>query len=129
MTKLLIVDDNEANLYMLRVLLEGNGFEVVSALNGREALDLARSEPPELVVTDILMPVMDGFSLCRSWKNDPVLKHVPLCILHGPPTPNPKTREFALSLGAERFVIKPTEPEKAVADHSRGDGRKTKGNP
>ena len=113
MTKLLIVDDNEANLYMLQVLLEGNGFKVESAANGRAALELARNEPPELVVTDILMPVMDGFSLCRSWKSDPVLKHVPF-IFYTATYTEPKDEEFALSLGAERFVLKPTEPEKLL---------------
>ena len=64
MKKLLVVDDNEQNLYMLEVLLKGNGFEVDTAVHDEQALEIARKNPPDLIVSDILMPVMDGFSLC-----------------------------------------------------------------
>ncbi len=74
MAKILIVDDNADNLYMLEVILKGNGFEVVTATNGLEALERAHETPPDLIISDILMPVMDGFSLCRKWKTDEKLK-------------------------------------------------------
>jgi CheY-like chemotaxis protein len=60
MTKLLIVDDNEQNLSILQVLLKGHGYEVVLAQDGAEALETARRDPPDVIVTDILMPVMIG---------------------------------------------------------------------
>jgi PAS domain S-box-containing protein len=114
MAKLLIVDDQEQNRYMLDILLKGNGHEVISATNGEEALDKARQGPPDLIITDILMPVMDGFTLCREWKKDQVLKAVPLVFYTATYT-DPKDEKLALSLGAERFIIKPTAPDKFIS--------------
>jgi PAS domain S-box-containing protein len=108
--KVLIVDDNSANLYMLESLLKGYGLEVISADNGKDALDKARINPPDLVVTDILMPVMDGYALCREWKSDDTLKHIPLVFYTATYT-EPRDEKFALSLGADRFIIKPQEPD------------------
>jgi PAS domain S-box-containing protein/putative nucleotidyltransferase with HDIG domain len=108
--KALIVDDNSANLYMLESLLKGYGLEVTSAKNGKEALDKARLNPPDIIVADILMPVMDGFTLCRQWKSEDQLKHIPFTFYTATYT-DPKDEDFALSLGADRFIIKPQEPE------------------
>jgi CheY-like chemotaxis protein len=66
--RILIVDDNGENLHYLRVLLQGGGYSVMAAENGADALKLAIQDPPALIISDILMPVMDGFSLCREWK-------------------------------------------------------------
>ena len=108
--KVLIVDDNSANLYMLESMLKGYGLEVTSAKNGKDALDKARLNPPDLIVTDILMPVMDGYALCRQWKSDDKLKHIPLVFYTATYT-GPKDEKFALSLGADGFIIKPQEPD------------------
>jgi len=107
---ILIVDDNPANLYLLETLLTGHGLAVTSAENGREALDKARSNPPDLIVTDILMPVMDGYALCREWKADVTLRRIPL-IFYTATYTEPKDEAFALSLGADRFIVKPQEPD------------------
>ena len=107
---ILIVDDNEQNLDLLQAVLEGNGYQVVSAANGVEALAKARQNPPDLVVSDILMPVMDGFALCREWKKDERLRQIPFVFYTATYT-DEYDREFALSLGAEQFLVKPLEPE------------------
>ena len=114
MNRVLIVDDSEDSLYFLRALLQGYGYEVVTASQGAEALDKARQNPPDLIITDILMPVMDGFSLCREWKKDARLRPIPFVFYTATYT-DERDRRFALSLGAERFIIKPEEPEAFMA--------------
>jgi PAS domain S-box-containing protein len=123
---ILIVDDNELNHYPLQVLLGRNGYTVVTAANGAEALEKARQSPPDLIVTDILMPVMDGFSLCREWKRDERLRDIPLVFYTGTYA-DAKDRELALNLGAARFIVKPESPETflrtikaAIADQKHG---------
>jgi CheY-like chemotaxis protein len=102
MSKFLIVDDNPQNLYMLEILLKTNGYDVEQAANGLEALELARIVPPDIIVSDILMPGMDGFSLCRVWRSDEQLKMIPFVFYTATYT-DPKDERFALSLGADRF--------------------------
>ena len=114
MTRLLIVDDKQQDLYMLQVLLSTNDFAVELASNGVEALEQARRAPPDMIISDILMPVMDGFSLCRAWKEDERLKGIPFVFYTATYT-DPKDEDFALSLGAERFIVKPVEPDKFLA--------------
>ena len=110
MTRILIADDNPQNLYLLESILKVHPFEVISAKNGAEALDAALNNPPDLIIADILMPVMDGFELLRRWRADERLKHIPFIIYTATYT-DPKDERFALNLGADRFVIKPQKPE------------------
>ena len=114
MKKALIVDDIKENLYLLESLLKAYGYKTISANNGAEALGLALKEPPDIVIADILMPVMDGYTLCREWKKDNLLKNIPFVFYTATYT-HPKDKEFALNLGAEKFIIKPQEPEDFIA--------------
>ena len=126
MSTILIVDDNEQNLYLLRTLLGGKGYTVEEARNGQEALDRAQQAPPDLIISDILMPVLDGFALCRRWRSDEALRDIPFVFYTATYT-DPKDEELALGLGAARFIIKPAEPneflgilEKVLYEHGQG---------
>jgi len=110
MTTILIADDNAQNLYLLETVLKSHGYEVISTRNGQEAIDSALKSPPDIIVTDILMPVMDGFELCRQWKAHQKLDHIPF-IFYTATYTDLKDERFALNLGADRFVIKPQQPE------------------
>jgi CheY-like chemotaxis protein len=74
---ILIVDDHEPNRYLLRALLTASGYDVLEATNGVEALEQARRTRPDLIIADILMPQMDGFTLCRECKRDEELCDIP----------------------------------------------------
>ncbi len=114
MKRALIVDDIKENLYLLESLLKGYGYTTVTANNGAEALGLGLKEPPDIIIADILMPVMDGYTLCREWKKEDTLKNIPFVFYTATYT-HPKDGEFALSLGADKFIIKPQEPEDFMA--------------
>ena len=113
MTKVLIVDDNHENLDMIEFLLKGNNYQTATALNGKIALELLRKESFDLIISDILMPVMDGFQLCKECKSDDTLKKI-MFIFYTATYIDQKDEEFALSLGAQRFVRKPQDPEKLL---------------
>jgi putative nucleotidyltransferase with HDIG domain len=114
MKKILVVDDNAQNIYMLEVLLKSNGYEVETAANGNEALEKAHRNAPLMVISDILMPGMDGFSLCRAWKSDKTLSSAPF-VFYTATYIDPRDEKLALELGAEKFIIKPMEPDAFLA--------------
>ncbi len=105
---LLIVDDYPENLLSMRALLQRQDWRVMTAASGIEALDLLLQHEIDLVLLDVQMPGMDGFSLCRQWKTDEQLRGIPF-IFYTATYTDPKDEDFALSLGAERFVRKPAE--------------------
>ncbi len=109
MTRVLVVDDHEANLIYLRSLLEANGCEVETARNGAEALVKGRHFPPDLIIADLLMPVMDGYTLLRHWKADGCLKGIPFIVYTATYT-EAEDEQLALGLGADAFILKPAEP-------------------
>lgn len=113
--RILIVDDNPDNLKFLRLILSNGGYQVKTAPDGKEALEAARRHPPHLVISDILMPVMDGFALCRAWHEDEALKNIPFIFYTATYTSDEDER-FALSLGARAFIRKPADPLAFLAE-------------
>ncbi len=113
-TRVLVVDDNRENRYLLRALLEGNGFLVDDAANGEEGLARARANPPDIVVSDLLMPVMDGYALLREWHRDAALRGTPFLVYTATFT-EPRDERLAMALGATGFLVKPSEPDVLLA--------------
>jgi PAS domain S-box-containing protein len=111
--KILIVDDKMENRYLLESMLKGNGYQVDSASNGKEALDLLKSDNYKLIVSDILMPEMDGYQLCLECKKDRKFKNIPFVFYTATYTSS-KDEELALQLGAAKFIRKPAEPDKFI---------------
>ena len=133
MPKILIVDDLQDNRYLLETLFRGSGYETALAENGAVALRILRGAPVDVIITDILMPVMDGFTLCRECKNDAALRTIPFVFYTATYT-DLRDEAFALSLGADRFLTKPQEPEVLLAvarevlqDESAGEHRRQAG--
>ena len=112
--KLLIVDDHEINLKLLRAKLEGDGHDVVEAADGLEALEILQRESVDGVVSDILMPRMDGYSLCMAIRSDPALAALPF-VLYTSTYNSPGDRDLAESLGADAYLTKPAPTETIVS--------------
>jgi diguanylate cyclase (GGDEF)-like protein/PAS domain S-box-containing protein len=116
--KVLVVDDDEAGRYLLESILSASGYEVASAIDGIDALDKASRAVPDLVITDVLMPRMDGYKLCVRLKNDPGLRGVPI-LVYTSSFGDPADKRFALSLGVNAFMLKPQDPDALLAEVER----------
>ncbi len=108
--KVLIVDDREDDVHLLQTLFEKSGYRVVTARNGIQALDELKKESVDLIISDILMPKMDGFHLCRECKKNDELRKIPFVFYTATYTDR-KDEELALHSGADKYIIKPTEPD------------------
>jgi PAS domain S-box-containing protein len=114
MSYVLLVDDDQNNLARLCELVEDKGFSHACASHGAEALVKARGSPPAAVVADLLMPVMDGYTLLRQWKADPVLKSIPFLVYTATYT-DADDEQLARDLGADAFICKFCEPNELVS--------------
>jgi CheY-like chemotaxis protein len=107
---ILVVEDIPNVLELVEVTLRFKGYPVVTARNGQEALAMVEKVHPALVITDILMPKMDGFSLAHNLRKDPRTSQVPIIFLSATYV-TPQDKIFALSVGAVRFIEKPIDTE------------------
>lgn len=79
--RVLVVDDNQANLELLQACLEELDCETIAAFSGREALQVVKKQPPDLILLDVMMPQMSGFEVCRRIKNDPKTAEIPIIMV------------------------------------------------
>lgn len=108
--KILAIDDNLDNLITIEAVIK-NVFPkavVLKALSGREGIDIAREEDPDVILLDVIMPQMDGFEVCRRLKNDADLKTIPVLFLTAIKT-NRETRSKAIEAGGDAFLSKPVD--------------------
>jgi CheY-like chemotaxis protein len=107
---ILIVEDVSHILELLNVTLNFRGYPVITAANGQEALNVIAEDHPALIITDILMPKMDGYTLIQKLRSDPKTSQIPIIVLTATYI-SPEDKAFALSLGVVRFMVKPIETE------------------
>ena len=110
MGPILVVEDIPNVLELLEVTLRFKGYPVVTARNGQEAIEVILREHPALVITDILMPKMDGYALVQRIRTDPKMQRIPVIFLSATYI-TPEDKAVALSLGAVRFLEKPVDTE------------------
>lgn len=111
--KILVVEDNTVNLKLLSQMLEKSGFEILTAQNGEQACKIAETENPDIILLDVMMPVMDGFSVCEWLKNNKDTADIPVVFLTAKIDPVDKVR--GLSLGAMDYITKPFDAVEVVA--------------
>ncbi len=107
--KILVVDDNDDDRRLLRCIIENNGHQAIEAEDGLDGLRMAKIHSPDLIISDALMPVMDGFQFLRAIKEDERLRHIPF-IFYSAVYRADKDVDLAIALGAEAYIIKPKEP-------------------
>jgi CheY-like chemotaxis protein len=105
--RVLIVDDERANRQLLEIMLEPEGYELVLATNGEEALAIVERHPPDLVVLDVMMPGMNGYVVTSRIKANPATRHIPVLVLSSLDDRNSRTH--GIGAGADGFLSKPVD--------------------
>lgn len=108
--KILIVDDEQTTQRLLENILQKEGHEILRAANGKEGLEILKLGNVDLIILDILMPVMDGFTFYKEIKMDEITQHIPVLVL----TVRKRMEDAFMALGAQAFVGKPFESEKLL---------------
>lgn len=111
--RILVVDDTELNLKMVGAILLKDGYEVITARNGNEALELIKVSPPALAILDVMMPDMDGYTLCSRLRENSITAKIPIIILTALSGVEDKIKAF--DSGADDFLAKPFEPQELRA--------------
>lgn len=107
--KILIVEDEVALSEMIKIRLEKNGYEVISAFDGVQALEMARQQNPGLIILDLMLPKIDGYKVCRMLKFDEKYKKIPIIMFTARVQESDK--KLGQEVGADAYITKPFEPE------------------
>jgi len=107
MAKILMVDDEIQLLAMVQMRLEAVGYEVITANDGQEGLEKAKSENPDLIMLDVMMPVMDGYKVCGLLKNDARYKDIPIILFSA--RAQKDDQDVGNEVGADAYITKPFE--------------------
>jgi len=103
--KILVVEDNELNADMLSQRLKRKGYEIIFAIDGEDAIKVAKKSLPNLILMDMGLPIMDGWEATRQLKADPTTTNIPIIALTA--HSNPDDRQQALDVGCDEYEVKP----------------------
>ena len=117
MKRILVVEDNETNLYLIRFILEKSGLEVIEARNGAESVELAVKEKPDLIIMDLQLPDIDGLEATRRIRASEADSEIPIIALTSYAMAG--DREKALAAGCNGYIEKPINPETFIAEVER----------
>lgn len=115
--KILVVDDEPDVVMLIARALNTEGFDVISAYDGISALDLAETESPDLILLDIMMPMMNGYEVCQQLKGNPRTESIPVLCLSSAHSANART--LCREAGAATLILKPFTPAELVAQVRR----------
>lgn len=110
--KILVVDDQENIARIVRMMLENKGYATIWAADGAEALRLAKTEEPDLILLDVMLPKIDGFKVCRLLKFDKKYSHIPIVLLTAKSSPGDK--QTGREVGADYYLEKPFQPVQLI---------------
>lgn len=114
---ILLVDDDADFVEAIKLILESKSYDVTVAYDGLEGLKKVRTEEPDLIILDVMMPEMDGYEVCAKLKADPKYGHIPIMLLTavGEAIPTTKyTKEMGMKTEADDYIPKPVEPMELV---------------
>jgi two-component system cell cycle response regulator DivK len=111
--KILVIEDNEQNLYLVRFILERGNYEVFAAMDGRSGIEMATSLKPDLILLDIQLPVMDGYAVARNLRQNPGLADTPIVAVTSYAMSG--DREKVMEAGCNGYIEKPIDPDTFVA--------------
>lgn len=107
--KILLADDEEDVKIVLGMFLETKGYDVCTAFDGLDAIDKAQSEKPDVILLDIMMPLIDGYEVCKKLKADPTTADIPVVMLSA--ASHAESVKKGIDAGAVDYLVKPFEPE------------------
>ena len=107
--KILLVDDEPELLEMVKIRLEANNYEVITASDGQEGLDKAKREKPDIIILDIMLPRMDGYKVCGLLKADTRHNKIPIIMFTA--RAQESDEKLGKELGADAYITKPFEPQ------------------
>ena len=111
--KILLADDEEDIKTVIKLYLESKGYDVVTSYDGLDTLDKVKAEKPDLILLDIMMPVINGFEVCKQLKADENTSHIPIVMLSA--ASQADSVERAIEAGALDYIVKPFEPPRIEA--------------
>jgi CheY-like chemotaxis protein len=123
--RILLVEDNALNRRVAEFILKSQGYIVIEAKNGQEALELSRIQLPDLILMDLQLPGLDGFATTRAIKNDPRTQSIPVVALTAYAMSGDEDK--ALAAGCKGYITKPVDPDQLpglVAEYLKIDGRR-----